>query len=95
MVPAEYIRFCLLGTGHFGAAEYSVRTQTCKTAAPEGRLDELFPDGRENADYSLPESEKGLAERFFWLLTGSSRNITVCPCNSAEKRPSACVWSGS
>lgn len=48
-----------------------------KQLPPESRLDELFPEGRENADYSLPESEKGLAERFFlvvdWFLKKYNR----------------------
>lgn len=48
-----------------------------KPLSPESRLDELFPEGRENADYSLPESDKGLVERFFlvvdWLLKKYNR----------------------
>lgn len=54
----------------------SVR-QPVRALPAERRLDELFPAGRENADYSLPEVEKGLMERFFlvvdWLLKRYNR----------------------
>jgi squalene-hopene/tetraprenyl-beta-curcumene cyclase len=54
----------------------SVR-QPVRPLPPGRRLDELFPAGREAADYSLPKSQKGWAERFFlvvdWLLKKYNR----------------------
>jgi squalene-hopene/tetraprenyl-beta-curcumene cyclase len=35
--------------------------------APERRLDELFPGGRDNFDYSIPRNKGGFWATFFWI----------------------------
>ncbi|MEZ4601370.1 MAG: squalene--hopene cyclase [Syntrophotaleaceae bacterium] len=54
---------------------------------PAGRrLDELFPGGREKADYSLPDDRQGLAEKFFLLVDWMLKRYNKLPARFGRER---------
>jgi squalene-hopene/tetraprenyl-beta-curcumene cyclase len=63
-----------------------------KPLPPASRLDELFPGGRENTDYSFPDTEKGLAERFFLVVDWFLKKYSRLPVQfGREKAISLCL----
>lgn len=60
--------------------------QPVRPLPADRRLDELFPEGRDKADYSLPEGGKGLAERFFLLVDWLLKRYNKLPAQFGRER---------
>ncbi len=69
----------------------SVR-QPVRPLPNDRRLDELFPEGRDAVDYSLPSGQKGWAERFFLLVDWFLKKYNRLPARfGREKAVKLCL----